>query len=87
MVLDKKVIDISSNLIIMEDQMNEHKEPKDFPLALTASDIAKILGLSRAGAYNLLNTQGFPTLRVGKRKIVMRDKFIAWVDANTDITL
>ena len=81
------MIDISSNLIIMEDQMNEHKEPKDLPLALTASDIAKILGLSRAGAYNLLNTQGFPTLRVGKRKIVMRDKFIAWVDANTDITL
>jgi len=56
--------------------MNNYQELKDLPLALSAADVANVLGLSRAGAYNLFDEDGFPTLRVGKRKIVMRDKFL-----------
>jgi hypothetical protein len=62
--------------------MSNYQELRELPIALSAGDVARILGLSRAGAYNLLDEQGFPTLRVGKRKIVMRDKFIEWLDTH-----
>ena len=51
------------------------------PVALNASQVAAVLGISRAGAYNLMRSDGFPTLYVGKRMIVPKDKLIAWMDA------
>lgn len=53
------------------------------PDILNADMLAETLGISRAGAYQLLNTQGFPTLQIGKRKLVPKDKLIAWIDAHT----
>ena len=51
------------------------------PVAVQAEDIAAVLGISRAGAYTLMRSKGFPTIYVGKRRmLVMRDKFIAWLD-------
>ena len=38
---------------------------------------------SRAGAYQLLNSADFPTLQIGKRKLVPKDKLIAWIDRHT----
>ena len=51
------------------------------PVALNASQVAAVLGISCAGAYNLMRSEGFPTLYVGKRMIVPKDKLIAWMDA------
>ncbi len=64
--------------------MSKYKTLDDLPLSLSAMDVAEVLGLSRAGAYNLLDKQGFPTLKVGKRKIVPRDKFLAWMEQHTE---
>ena len=50
------------------------------PLSLNANDIAAILGISRANAYTLMRAKGFPTIFIGKRMIVPRDKFIEWMD-------
>ena len=50
------------------------------PLILNAEDVAKILGISKSAVYGLFHMSGFPTLRVGKRMLVPRDKFIAWLD-------
>ena len=50
------------------------------PLSLNANDIADVLGISRANAYTLMRTKGFPTIFIGKRMIVPRDKFIEWMD-------
>ena len=50
------------------------------PLSLNANDIAAVLGISRANAYTLMRAKGFPTIFIGKRMIVPRDKFIEWVD-------
>ena len=50
------------------------------PLSLNANDIAAVLGISRANAYTLMRAKGFPTIFIGKRMIVPRDKFIAWMD-------
>lgn len=51
------------------------------PVTLCADDIAKVLGISRANAYILMHSKGFPTLTIGKRMIVPRDKLVAWIDA------
>ena len=50
------------------------------PLSLNAKDIAAVLGISRANAYTLMRAKGFPTIFIGKRMIVPRDKFIEWMD-------
>ena len=50
------------------------------PLSLRADDIAAVLGISRANAYTLMRAKGFPTIFIGKRMIVPRDKFIEWMD-------
>jgi len=50
------------------------------PLSLSANDIAAVLGISRANAYTLMRAKGFPTIFIGKRMIVPRDKFIKWMD-------
>ena len=42
--------------------------------------VAKALGISRANAYNLMRSKGFPTLKIGKRMVVPKDKLIAWID-------
>ena len=45
--------------------MNNNYE--NLPTVLNANQLAAALGISRAGAYQLLNTGTFPTLRIGKR--------------------
>jgi len=66
---------------------NDFKNLSDLPLTLNATQISQILGLSRAGAYNLLGSKNFPTLRVGKRKLVLRDKFIEWMEDNSGVAV
>ena len=53
------------------------------PLMLNAQQIAEMLGLSRAGAYELLHSKGFPTLKVGKRLMVSKENFISWINRNS----
>ena len=51
------------------------------PLALGADDVAQVLGISRANAYNLMRSKGFPTLKIGKRMTVPKQKLIEWINA------
>lgn len=55
----------------------------NLPAVLNASQLASALGISRAGAYQLLNSETFPTLRIGKRLLVPKDRLIDWIDQNT----
>ena len=56
------------------------------PKVMNAKAVAEYLGISKAGAYNLMNSASFPTLRVGKRLLVSTDKFLEWIDAHSDNT-
>jgi len=56
---------------------------EELPAMLTANELAGALGISRAGAYALIHSKGFPTLRIGKRLTVPKDKLTAWIDHNT----
>ncbi len=55
----------------------------NLPAVLNANQLATALGISRAGAYHLLNTGTFPTLRIGKRLLVPKDKLVEWIEQNT----
>ena len=45
--------------------------------------IAAALHISKSGAYNLLNSPDFPTLRIGVRKLVMKQDLLLWLQRHT----
>ena len=52
----------------------------ELPLMLSVPEMASVLGISRAGAYELVKEKGFPTLTIGSRILIPRDKLIVWID-------
>jgi len=56
----------------------------DLPDILDARQIALALRISRASAYNLLSSADFPTLHIGKRKLVMKTDLIQWLKSHTN---
>ena len=61
----------------------DYRTFEELPAMLTAGELAGALGISRAGAYALIHSKGFPTLCIGKRLMVPKDKLSAWIDRNT----
>ena len=57
----------------------------DLPLTLTAQEVGEALGISRAAAYELVRSKGFPHMRIGTRILVPKDKFIQWIEDQTEI--
>ena len=55
----------------------------ELPLFLNAELVAKVLGVSISTAYELPNDPGFPTLRVGSRMVVPKEKFIQWAEGQS----
>ena len=51
-------------------------------LMRSVAEVAAVLGISRAGAYELARSNSFPALKIGSRIVVPKDKFLAWIDAN-----
>ena len=55
----------------------------DLPLFLNANLVAQVLGVSISTAYEVMHEPSFPTLRVGSRMVVPKEKFIQWVEEYT----
>ena len=55
----------------------------DLPLFLNAELVAKTLGIAPSSAYELMHEASFPTLRVGNRIVVPKEKFVEWVMRST----
>jgi excisionase family DNA binding protein len=60
--------------------MTQYTSLEQLPLALSANDVAKVLGISRAKAYQLMHSKSFPTITIGKRMTVPKDKLIEWME-------
>lgn len=61
------------------------REPfETMPDVMDAKQIAAALQISKAGAYNLLNDPDFPTLRIGGRKLVMKNDLVEWLKSHTN---
>ena len=59
----------------------KYKSYDELPLMLSVPEVAAVMGISRAGAYELARSENFPSLSIGSRIIVPKDKFIAWIEA------
>ena len=59
---------------------NDYTSYDQLPLALSAENISQVLGISRANAYALMHSKGFPTLKIGKRMTVPKDKLMEWME-------
>ena len=63
---------------------SNYKSYDDLPLFLNAELVAQALGVSPASSYELMHEPGFPTLRIGNRMVVPKEKFIQWVEEHTE---
>lgn len=50
------------------------------PYTLNAQQVAEILGIAKNSAYTLMHSEGFPTLHIGKRLLVPKEKLLQWMD-------
>lgn len=48
-------------------------------LTYTVTEAAEALGISRRSMYDLLHKEGFPTLKVGGRRLISRELLSEWV--------
>lgn len=60
-----------------------YKSYDELPLMLSVPEVAAVLGISRAGTYALVRSDGFPALKIGSRIVVPKEKFIEWVNTQT----
>ena len=55
---------------------------EDIPLFLDANDIAKLLGLSLTNIYYMFRADDFPTIVIGKRRLVRKEKLLEWIGSH-----
>ena len=61
-----------------------YKNREEMPMFLTVMDVANLLGISRASAYELVREENFPKLKmVQGRTIIPRDRLLEWLDEQT----
>lgn len=53
---------------------------EQLPLMLNAQQVCQVLGISISSAYELMNEKGFPSVRIGNRLIVPKEKLKEWID-------
>jgi len=61
-------------------KQSSYKSYEDLPLFLNVKDLSKALGIAPSSCYELMHEKDFPSIRIGKRLVVQREKFIEWVD-------
>ena len=55
----------------------------DLPLFLNAELVSQVLGVSISSAYELMHEEAFPSVRIGSRFVVPKDKFRQWMEQQT----
>lgn len=61
-----------------------YKSYDELPLFLNAETVANLLGISPSSCYELMHEKGFPTLQIGNRMVVSKDKFREWTERKSE---
>ena len=64
-------------------KLSVYESYDDLPLFLNAKMVAQVLGVSISSAYELMHEPDFPTLKVGSRMVVPKEKFIQWAEGQS----
>jgi excisionase family DNA binding protein len=56
----------------------------DIPNIMAAKDISNYLRVNISKAYELFHREDFPSLKLGNRYIIPREKFLEWLDKEID---
>ena len=51
-------------------------------LCISVSELARLLGLSRPKAYEMVSIKGFPALQIGRRIIIPVRQLCKWLEDN-----
>ncbi len=62
---------------------SNYKSYDELPMFLSAKTLAQVLGVSISTAYELFHEPSFPTLRVGSRMVVPKEKLMQWVESQS----
>ena len=60
-----------------------YKSYDELPLLLNVKQLADLLGVSDSSVYELIQEDGFPSLRIGKRIVIPKEKLREWITART----
>ena len=55
----------------------------ELPLLLNVKQVARLLGISDSGAYELIQEDDFPSLRIGTRIVVPKEELRKWISNQT----
>ena len=53
-------------------------------LTLSVAEAAEVVGISVRGMYDLVKTQGFPTIRIRNRLLVSAPGLTRWLEAQAE---
>ena len=57
-----------------------YKSYDELPIMLSVPELAGVLCISRAGAYDLTRRADFPSFKIGARILVPKEKLKMWVE-------
>lgn len=60
-----------------------YKSYDELPLFLNVKQLADLLGVSDSSVYELIQEDGFPSLRIGKRIVIPKEELREWISART----
>lgn len=61
-----------------------YKSNEELPLTMNARDVAGYLHISLTCAYSVMNSEKFPVIRIGKRLLVTKERFLQWLDFSSN---
>lgn len=53
---------------------------KKNPMMISVDELSALFGISRSGAYQLAKSKGFPSITIGRRIFILRDRLQEWID-------
>lgn len=56
----------------------------ELPPIINAKDIAKYMNVSLSFAYQILRSENFPTIRLGRKLLAEKRDLIEWIEKNKD---
>ena len=58
-----------------------YKTYDELPMFINVPALSKLFGISQSSCYELMHEKDFPSLRIGSRIVVPRDKLLEWIEA------